>query len=133
MAWARMQQVLVVEDSAVIRVAVVGIVQALGYLAFAAKDGYEALWRLRAHPRIDAIVTDIHMPGMDGLTLIEHVRVEFADRRLPVIVHSSEDDESLRQRADACGVSLWLGKPASAAVLHQALRAALAPRGGPAP
>ena len=73
--------VLVVEDSALIRMGAVDIVQTAGYEALEAKDADEAIRILESRDDIDLVFTDVQMPGtMDGIKLSHYIR----DRWPPV-------------------------------------------------
>lgn len=73
--------VLVVEDSAIIRMGAVDLVVAAGYEALEAADADEAIRILEARNDIDLVFTDVEMPGtMDGIKLSRYIR----DRWPPV-------------------------------------------------
>ena len=73
--------VLVVEDSAIIRMGAVDLVLSAGYEALAAKDADEAIRILELRDDIDLVFTDVQMPGtMDGVKLAHYIR----DRWPPV-------------------------------------------------
>ncbi len=67
------ERILVVDDEEMIRELCSHILQSEGYMVAAAGSGREALAELAANPA-DLLITDIKMPGMDGLELFEHVR-----------------------------------------------------------
>jgi CheY-like chemotaxis protein/Tfp pilus assembly protein PilZ len=75
-----------------------------------AVDGTEALARLGREPPVDVVVTDVYMPVMSGLVLLEKIRAEERLRDLPVIVISSG---SRREQEDAArlGARYFLRKP----------------------
>ena len=58
----------------------------------------------------DLVITDVEMPGMDGFELTRHIRADPRTAQLPVIMITAADDRH-REQADACGVSVLLGKP----------------------
>ena len=65
---------------------------------------------LRAdHAAIDCVIADIHMPGMDGLTMLRKLRE--GGSAVPVIIVSALDPESTRDRALAIGADAYLSKP----------------------
>jgi len=71
----------------------------------------------------DCLVTDIRMPGMTGIELIEHLRAEGAN--LPVIVLSSVLDQQARAYALSLGIGGWFTKPVSDERLLGAIAAAI--------
>jgi CheY-like chemotaxis protein len=63
--------VLLAEDEAMLRVIAVEMLKDAGFDVYEAGDGVEALERLKAHPEISLLVSDIKMPRMDGYALVE--------------------------------------------------------------
>ncbi|MBC7928364.1 MAG: response regulator [Bryobacteraceae bacterium] len=74
----------------------------------------QARARLASAEQFDVLITDVHLPGEDGLALVASVRAMPARCGLPVIVTTSSREPALRQRAEAMGVLLFLEKPWSA-------------------
>jgi uncharacterized protein (TIGR02266 family) len=87
-------------------------------------DGAAALERLLAAPPIDVVVTDVYMPVLSGISLVERVRAEPAIADTPIIVISSGGEEE-RARLAALGVSMFLRKPVSYEDIAGAVRAVL--------
>lgn len=65
--------VLIVNDDTVTRVAVCELLQAEGYIAYQAPDGYSALTHLRNHPNGMVVILDINMPGMDSTQVFQAI------------------------------------------------------------
>jgi two-component system cell cycle sensor histidine kinase/response regulator CckA len=86
--------ILVVDDNSMLRKLLCRGLDRWGYSVLQAEDGCEALACLqyRAHP-IDLLVTDINMPGMDGVELSKQARKILPD--LPILVISSNFSESV--------------------------------------
>ena len=82
------KKILVVDDSANTREIERSILEAENFNVTLAKDGIDALDKLRRDD-FNLIITDINMPRMDGLTLIENIRRENTYKDLPIIVVSS--------------------------------------------
>ncbi len=104
--------ILVVDDSRVIRKAVEKILGG-DFEILEAEDG-EAGWeRLAQDGRIEVLITDIMMPRLDGYGLI--CRVRAADtprlRDLPIIAVTGAEDDTVRERAYACGATDFIVKP----------------------
>jgi two-component system chemotaxis response regulator CheY len=75
-----------------------------------AENGVEAIKQLLASP-VDLIITDLVMPEMTGLELLGYVRRHQALRAIPVIMLTSQGDETDRRKAFALGVNDYLVKP----------------------
>lgn len=122
----RARSILVAEDDAEMRRAIVDALRKEGYAVVVASDGRELLARLvRPHPidTIDLIVTDVQMPGCTGLELMEVLRE--AEWDTPMIVMTAFGDRETRERAEELG-AVMLDKPFRLDVLMKAIRSSLA-------
>jgi CheY-like chemotaxis protein len=70
-------QILVVDDDALVRVATAAMLNDLGHTVFEAESGAEAVRALADIRRIDLVISDYAMPGMNGADLIRHIRTAF--------------------------------------------------------
>ena len=61
--------------------------------------------------KVDLIVTDLNMPVMDGIALIRHVRSRPAAKGIPVLMLTTESQESRKQEGKAAGATGWIIKP----------------------
>jgi len=112
--------VLVVDDAEAIRTSVADILRAVGYTVIEAPDGVEAL-RFLTTMRFDAMVLDLNMPRMDGVSLLAAVR-----KPPPVVVLSAFTmDEEARRRVGSAIVT-YLEKPVRPQRLLEALETATA-------
>ncbi len=101
-------RVLIVDDEAPIRRLVRRIINQRGYEAFLAETGEQALDWLSANAAPDAIILDLLLPGVDGLTLLKRMRDDgFAG---PVIVCSGLASQALRDEAMRFGAVRFLAK-----------------------
>lgn len=103
--------VLLVEDSALVRAMEKRIIEDAGYEVTTAVDGVDALAKLGTGD-FSAIVSDIHMPNLDGLSLTARLREEERYRSLPVILVSALDSGEDKRRGLEVGASAYLPKPA---------------------
>jgi PAS domain S-box-containing protein len=85
------ETVLVVEDEPVIRDLIVEVLQDLGYRALEAPDGPSGLRILRSRRRIDLLVTDVGLPGLNGRQLADHARETRPDLRVLFITGYAEN------------------------------------------
>ncbi len=92
-----------------------------------AGDGAAAFDRLLRPPAIDVLVTDVFMPVVSGITLVERIRSEIALADLPVVVITSGGDRE-RERLASLGVALFLRKPVSYRDVAGAIRTLLGVR-----
>jgi PAS domain S-box-containing protein len=117
--------ILVVDDEPSIRAVAETVLQGRGYRVLPAADGIEALTLFAQHSaEIAAVITDLAMPFIDGLTLIRALRRMKPDLR--VIVSSGHGE---KPRGADLPVEVFLSKPYGADTLLRALHTALAPRG----
>ena len=81
------------------------------YVMHFAASGSEALDRLSGEiePTLAAVLSDINMPGMDGLELLAHIKERFPD--LPVMMVSAYGDDERRRRATQYGAAEFITKP----------------------
>jgi CheY-like chemotaxis protein len=111
--------VLIVDDVDATRTGLAELLQLLGYETEEAKDGDEALRRLRGNPRTAVVVLDLLMPGASGYWFREQQLKDPAIADTPVIVFTgSETSDALTQ---ALKVSEVLHKPVSADALCEAI------------
>jgi len=118
-----LRKVLVVDDDPVVGKSFDRVLTGKGYSVVTAHDATEALARLR-EAEVDLVVTDIRMPGMDGLELAETVR----SRRpwTPVLIVTGYGDAAAEARAKAAGVTAFLHKPLSPEMITDGTEQALA-------
>lgn len=114
--------VLVVDDVAGNRDLLRAVLETGDHTVVEAADGVEALHALREHD-VDAVITDILMPNMDGFRLCQELRVDTRWATLPVIVYTSTyTAPGDKQLAYHIGADLYLTKPTPAETLLCALR-----------
>jgi CheY-like chemotaxis protein len=70
-----------------------------------------------------ALITDIHLPGMDGLELVAFTRRHVRHGSIPILVISGDSDRDAPDRARAAGASAFFGKPYSPVSVRRTLEA----------
>jgi CheY-like chemotaxis protein len=115
--------ILVVDDVGAIRKVLRRVLEGAGYHVSEAADADSALRQLR-HKTVDVVLTDVHMPGANGLELARLVQDLFPG--IKVMVMSSLENAHFRQLSRELGIDAALPKPMSPEVLVGAVRAALA-------
>jgi CheY-like chemotaxis protein len=116
--------ILIVDDEASVRSVLKSTLVAYGYTVLVAENGAEALAIYeKERERIQAIITDMMMPVMDGPTMINNL--QHLQARLPIIASSGLNESINIGRATAAGVNHFLAKPYSAEtvlrILHEVL------------
>ncbi|MEK6689872.1 MAG: hybrid sensor histidine kinase/response regulator [Nitrospirota bacterium] len=105
------KSILLVEDSITTRTQERRILIGAGYEVIEAVDGVDALNKLGSHP-FDAVVSDILMPNMDGLTLTKKIREDRRYSELPVILVTSLASNEDRKKGLEAGANAYIAKPA---------------------
>ena len=119
--------VLIVDDSITMRALVRQALEVDAYAVIEACHGAAALAALeRVHA--DLVITDLLMPGMDGITLTRALRADARFATLPVLVLTTETGAGVMERGRDAGATGWLGKPFHPDTLRQTVRRVLAER-----
>ena len=115
-------RVLIVEDSensaATLEIAFLGIP---GVSVVLARSALDALHILNGGPPVQAIVTDLNMPRMDGFELIRRVRADERHAGTPIIVVSADTDPETPERIAQLGANAFFPKPFSPAQVRRKL------------
>ncbi len=101
--------VLVVDDSMMVRKQVGNALKSQGYDVIEAVDGADALEKLESIPDMRLIVCDVNMPRMNGIEFLEQLAVKKPG--VPVVMLTTEGQPELIQRANSLGAKGWLVKP----------------------
>jgi two-component system response regulator FlrC len=102
--------ILIVDDEELIRSLVVTFLSKLGHLCLKAIDGVDALDKMEGN-KIDAVITDIKMPNMDGITLTSEISIKYPG--LPIMVMTAFDEEYSAGIAISAGAREFIKKPFS--------------------
>lgn len=121
MDYDRNIKILYVDDSSTIREMVESSLIELGYMNIqGADDGDEAL-ALTKEDEYDFIITDINMPRMDGITLIQKLRETLDYASTPIMVLTTEWSLEMKQKGREVGATSWIVKPFDTELLHTAI------------
>lgn len=101
--------ILVVDDSASLRQVVAIALKGAGYDVIEAGDGNDALRKLAG--KIHLVISDVNMPGMDGITFVQEMKKLPAYKFTPVIMLTTEAGEEMKTRGQAAGAKAWVVKP----------------------
>ncbi len=103
--------VLVVDDSASMRLLVSQTLEQQGFSVVEADNGQSALTAARSLKQLDLVVTDLNMPIMDGITFVQHLRQLAGFKFIPVLLLTTETRTDQKDKAKAAGATGWLTKP----------------------
>ena len=105
-----MANVLAVDDSPSIRQLVSMTLQGAGHSVQTAEDGVIAR-ELAQSFNADLVITDVHMPNMDGITLTSELRNLPGYRYKPILVLTTESSDEMKQKGKSAGATGWIVKP----------------------
>jgi FixJ family two-component response regulator len=117
------QFVVAVDDDFRVRESIESLVESAGYAPLMFSSAEEFL-QSGTLPGARCLITDVRMPGINGIELQRRIRIERPD--LPVIFISAHNDDETRRRAFDEGAASFLYKPFDAGELLEAIRVALA-------
>jgi two-component system chemotaxis response regulator CheY len=102
--------VLAVDDSNTMRQMVAHVLRLGGFDVIEAADAEAALEAAKTQ-KVDAVLTDHNLPGMDGLALVRALRALPQHARTPIVVLTTERSEALRNAGREAGANGWMVKP----------------------
>lgn len=102
--------ILVVDDSASLRQIVAIALKGAGYDVIEGCDGVDGLSKLDG-TKIHLIVSDVNMPNMDGLTMVQKIKEMPAYKFTPIIMLTTEAGADKKDIGKAAGVKAWMVKP----------------------
>lgn len=111
-----MKKVLIVDDSPTTRAVVKVYLSGQSLLFLEADNGTDAM-RIALDERPDAIIIDLKMPGMDGLTFIRRARMSIALQKTPIILITGQKSPEIKVEALRCGASHFMTKPIDVPVM----------------
>lgn len=121
----RMKSILIVEDSSMTRSMIRAVVEEIDDLeTVEAASGFEAL-KILPSQTFDLIVTDINMPDINGLELINFVKKDERYRGIPLLIVSTEKSDEDKERGMAIGANAYITKPFKPQQLQDAVKSLL--------
>lgn len=103
--------VLVVDDSSTMRQMVAYTLTNAGYEVLEAGNGKEAVAKINGGAKPALVVTDLNMPEMDGITLIQEIRKMAAFKFTPILMLTTESADDKKKAGQAAGATGWIVKP----------------------
>lgn len=102
------KEILIVDDSQDLTHVIADFLSMYGYQVHTAHDGYDALQCMDSKP-IGIVVTDIHMPRMDGFTLMGEIRTRYP--QVPIVLITGFSVGEARKMAFERGANAFVAKP----------------------
>ena len=102
--------ILTVDDASTMRRMVSFTLRGAGHDVLEAPDGAAALQVLQAR-RVDLVITDVHMPNVNGIELTRRLRASPAFGRTPILLLTTESDPGKKAEGRAAGATGWIVKP----------------------
>ena len=123
MSVAEKIRVMVVDDTAVSRALIVDALDQMGVRGVTiAKDGLAALNTLKAQP-VHLVISDMNMPGLDGLALLKGLRQNPSTARIGFILVTGSADKTLIERGRQYAMNNYIAKPFTVTSLRAAIEA----------
>jgi two-component system chemotaxis response regulator CheY len=101
---------LIVDDSVSMRQMVAFTLKQAGFAVLEGGNGEEALKALEGKS-VQLVITDLNMPVMDGITLIKQLRAKPACKFTPILMLTTESQDSKKQEGRSAGATGWIVKP----------------------
>jgi len=115
------KKILAVDDSKTMREMVCFTLKSAGYDVIEAEDGKAALAALNGVV-VDAVITDLNMPNMNGFELIRALRSNNTYRFTPILMLTTESEGSKKEEGKAAGATGWIVKPFNPEKLIEVVR-----------
>jgi two-component system chemotaxis response regulator CheY len=107
------KNILIIDDSESIREVIASGLEMSGYNVIKGINGADGLTLLKENENISLVITDLNMPIMDGISFLKEVRSDENYKYLPIIILTTESQESKKQEARIAGATGWIIKPFS--------------------
>lgn len=118
---AKPKTVLVVDDSETIRNQVASVLEQGGFSVLEARDGIEGLDFIEQYPDLALVILDINMPRLGGLEMLDRLKAGGKRPNLPVLLLTTEVQQSMMERAKKAGAKGWMVKPVKMELLLSAV------------
>jgi len=106
-----MKKIMTIDDSPSLRQMVVLTLEGAGYKVVEACDGRDAVAKLSGREEYDLFLTDLNMPGMDGIELTRKLRSMPEYRFVPIVLLTTESQPEKKAQGKAAGATGWIVKP----------------------
>ncbi len=114
--------IMIVDNSATILMLLEQVLSQAGFETMQAGSAEEALSALKSGVRTDMVITDLNMGGANGIQLVRAIRTLAGRQFIPIIVLSTESQQTKRDEAKAAGATGWMVKPFKPEALMQVVK-----------
>lgn len=116
-----MPKILAVDDSLTVLASIKLALERRGFELCTARQAEEAL-NLLGKEKSDLIITDLNMPGLNGIEFIRRVRAMANYRFTPIVMLTTESQQAKKEEARRAGATAWITKPFTPEQLEAVLR-----------
>tara|TARA_Y100001958_G_C21215773_1_gene541177 strand:+ start:838 stop:1269 length:432 start_codon:yes stop_codon:yes gene_type:complete len=106
-------KILLIEDSEDFRSKMRSLLETLDYEILEASDGLEGLDVMKSQEEISLVISDLHMPNLDGLSMCEKLKEENVETDALILMVTTEANPKLKRKGTDAGIYKWLLKPIS--------------------
>ena len=106
-------KILLIEDSEDFRSKMRSLLETLDYEILEASDGLEGLDVMKSQGEISLVISDLHMPNLDGLSMCEKLKEENVETDALILMVTTEANPKLKRKGTDAGIYKWLLKPIS--------------------
>lgn len=117
-----MTKIMIVDDSTTVRAQVSLALSGAGFAVMEAVDGEDALRQLSQDKGYLLVISDVNMPRLNGLDMLERMRKTSGLEELPVLMLTTEGQPEYVQRAKSLGAKGWMVKPVRPELLLAAVK-----------
>lgn len=107
----KQKTVLLVDDSETIRNQVASALEGAGFAVLEARDGIDGLECIEQNKELSLVILDVNMPRLNGLEMLERLKADSTKASLPVLLLTTEVQQSMIERAKKAGARGWMVKP----------------------
>lgn len=105
-----MANIMIVDDASLIRSVASKAAEEAGHTVILAEDGKDGLDKLASF-KVDLVFSDVNMPQMGGLEMVENIKKDSQYKFLPIVMLTTESKPELKEKGKSLGVKAWLVKP----------------------
>jgi two-component system chemotaxis response regulator CheY len=109
-----MKKILLVDDSVTLRMSLKEPLEKEGFEVIEAEDGVDGLKSLDENPDTKLVISDVNMPNMDGLEMVEKIKAIEKYKFIPILMLTTEGAAAVKQKGIELGVKAWAIKPIKA-------------------